>query len=659
MAKYTNAELVNYISGCSTLDNEVKSQIIKILRENKQYGLVWENNPEDAKEILRDRVPVFREIKDRFVPSTDESAPNHILIEGDNLHAINTLCYTHEGKFDLIYIDPPYNTGAKDWKYNNDYVDDNDSYRHSRWLSMMYNRLVVAKHLLKPEDSALIVTIDDNECQRLGCLLDDLFPNAIIQMITTVISPGGRGKKKGTDFTRTEEYIFFVRFGECVVYPEVRVEERIDLPWRGLIRGTLANGRGKHGVGACGPNQFYPIYVNNYTRRIQEIGEPIMEGVSRFSVPQIPGCTAVFPVRPDGTEMNWGCVPEEAKSKLKNGYLRVSGYAPNKPQQYGIQYLTKGTINDILAGKAIVEGRKEDGSVYGYYPEGKPMLPTTVWNNPTHNATQYGTELLKKIFGDSRFDYPKSLFAVKDCLRHILAGKKDALILDFFAGSGTTLHATMLLNDEDGGHRRCFLVTNNENNICEEVTYVRNKKVIEGYTAPSGQFVDGLRNNTLRYFKTDLIDRSLSHQNKRSMAYALTDTICVKENCYSESSTFGALSLKGKEKLVRFFEDSGKRVLFVYSTKAFPFIINEIKKMDVGANPIKIYVFSDGVYPYTQDFYSVIEKVDLVALPGAFLSALKYILPQPKDERIDETNLTEEEIERMADEGNDENGLLF
>jgi hypothetical protein len=463
-------------------------------------------------------------------------------------------------------------------------------------------------------------------------------------MITSVICPGGKGKKKGTDFTRTHEYIYFLRFGESVVYPEVRVEDKIPLPWRGLIRGTLANGRGKHGVGACGPNQFYPIYVNNTTQQIVKIGAPIMEGVDRFSVQQIDGCTAVFPVRPDGTEMNWGCVPEEAESKLRNGYLRVSGYHPDKPQQYGIQYLTKGTIKDIEEGKAIVEGRDKDGSVYGYYPEGKPMLPTTVWNIATHNATQHGTEMLKKVFGEQRFDYPKSLYAVKDCLRHVVLGNKNALILDFFAGSGTTLHATMLLNKEDGGNRRCVLVTNNENNICEEVTYERNKRVIEGYTTPKGEFVEGLSNNNLRYFKTNFFSRHLDHQSKKQLFYALADTIRIKENCFIEQSMFGDLNLNGKEKLIRYFEENGHRVLMVYDSRVIPYVVNEIAKLEEIDELIKIYIFCDGTYPYSADFKEVISKVDLIPMPGAMLQALKYVLPQQDDVELDSLDLTASEI---------------
>ena len=278
-----------------------------------------------------------------------------------------------------------------------------------------------------------------------------------------------------------------------------------------------------------------------------------------------------------------------------------------------------------------------------------PFLPGTQWNIPSHNAKQNGTILLNSIIGKDKFSFPKSLYAVHDALRFFVADKPNAIILDFFAGSGTTMHATMMLNAEDGGHRQCILVTNNESNICEEVTYVRNKKVIEGYVSTKGQAVAGLTNNSLHFFKTELLDRSLTHQNKRDLFYALTGVICIKENCYKEASKFGSLNLSGKEKLVRYFED-GNRVLLIYDSRVIPYVVNEILNMPLTSEPIRIYVFADGIYPYKEDFRKVIEKVDLIAMPGAMLNALKYVLPQPFETRIDNTDLSEEEIEKMAKE---------
>ena len=382
----------------------------------------------------------------------------HTLIEADNYHALQLLEYLYAGKVDCIYIDPPYNTGAKDWKYNNDYVDGNDAYRHSKWLSFMQRRLQLAKKLLNPADSVLIVTIDEKEYLHLGCLLEELFPEARMQMISSVINPAGAGKK---EFARTDEYIFFLRFGSATLMPESREENDVPVVWDTLRRSSLANARGKHGKGACGPNQFYPFYVNTDNGRIVKIGEPISEGVDRNSVPQVDGCIAVFPVRPNGIEMNWGIKPDEAKSRFEAGYLRAGAYKPKEPQKYVISYLTGGIIKDIEAGTVIVDGYNDDGSVNAYYPSGKDKYPSTNWNRPTHDAQRYGTNILTSIIGN-RFPYPKSIYAVKDSLGFFLKEKPYALILDFFAGSGTTMHAVNLLNAEDGGHKRCIMVTNNE-----------------------------------------------------------------------------------------------------------------------------------------------------------------------------------------------------
>ncbi len=388
----------------------------------------------------------------------------HTLIEADNYHALQLLEYLYAGKVDCIYIDPPYNTRAKDWKYNNDYVDPNDSYRHSKWLAMMQKRLALAKRLMNPASSVLIVTIDEKEYLHLGCLLEEMFEEAKIQMISSVINPAGAGKK---EFARTDEYIFFVRLGSASVLPESREVENVPVIWDTLRRSSLANARGKHGKGACGPNQFYPIYVNDLTGKIEHIGDPIAEDVDRHSVPTIAGCTAVFPVRPDGTEMNWGIKPDEAEARLRSGYLRAGAYKPNEPQQYVISYLTGGIISDIEAGIAIAEGYNEDGTIIAYYPTGKDKMPTTNWNRSTHDAQRYGTNILSKFIG-SRFQYPKSVYAVKDALSYFVKENSNALIVDFFAGSGTTLHAVNLMNAEDGGQRRCILVTNNEVSADEE-----------------------------------------------------------------------------------------------------------------------------------------------------------------------------------------------
>lgn len=386
----------------------------------------------------------------------------HALIEADNYHALQLLEYLYAGKVDCIYIDPPYNTGARDWKYNNDYVDNADTYRHSKWLSMMQKRLKLAKKLLNPQNSVLIVTIDEKEYLHLGCLLEELFSEADIEMVTSVIN--ARGKQRTGKFARTEEYIFFIKMGNAVVRQEEDpdYQEGADVPWRTMRRSSLAGARGKHGAGACGPNQFFPVYVS-HEGLIVDIGKSLPEDQEISDFPAPNGTTAVFPLRDDGTEMNWGITDGLAIQLWKKGYIRVGRHTPKKPQKWELSYYTSGKIEDIESGRAVIVGKNPDGSVQAKYVESKLKYPTSVWVKQSHNAETEGTNLLKAIYNnENRFTYPKSLYAVKDSIALFIGDKPDAIIVDFFAGSGTTLHAVNLLNAEDGGHRRCIMVTNNE-----------------------------------------------------------------------------------------------------------------------------------------------------------------------------------------------------
>lgn len=378
----------------------------------------------------------------------------HTLIQADNYHALQLLAYLYPGKVDCIYIDPPYNTGARDWKYNNDYVDSNDAYRHSKWLSMMKKRLLLAKKLLNPQKSAIIITIDEKEYNHLGCLIEDVFSNAKFQMISTVINP--TGTQRPDSLNRTDEYIYVIRLGDMPIIPIIESRKPKVVDWRTFRR------QGSDNLRPTRPNQFYPIYVDITTKTIVEIGEPITPDIDRFTVPQKDGCVAVFPIKDDGTEMMWSTEPDETRRRLSKGYIRVGKYQPDKPQQFILQYLYSGKIADIESGKATIIGHNEDGSVMAVYNDGKESMPTTQWNFPSHNAQTQGSSLLKKVIGEGRFSFPKSLYAVHDVLRYLVGDNKEALIVDFFAGSGTTLHAVNLLNAEDDGNRRCIMVTNNE-----------------------------------------------------------------------------------------------------------------------------------------------------------------------------------------------------
>lgn len=413
---------------------------------------------------------VVAEFKDYIYPGListgkverGDDKPFHTVINGENFHVLEALTFTHRGKIDAIYIDPPYNTGAKDWKYNNDYVESEDLYRHSKWLAFIERRLVVARELLNPKASCLIVTIDEKEYLRLGLLLEQTFPDANVQMISSIINPKGTGR--GNEFSRTNEFIYVLWFGNQRIN-SLRVESNgkpCQIDWQTFRRRDLSSVRHTR------PGQFYPIYVNEQTGRIDGVGSPLPHEMDRKDAPQRLGCVAVFPVRPDDTEMNWAITAPAFKNRLKQGYARAGKFT-GEPQQYIIQYLKSGPIKDIEEGRAVVVGRNPDGSVIAEYQDATRKLPTTQWEFTSHSAEHYGTNLLKRLLPDRRFPFPKSLYAVEDCLRFFIERKSDAVVLDFFSGSGTTAHAVMRLNRQDGGRRQCISVTNNEVAAAEQI----------------------------------------------------------------------------------------------------------------------------------------------------------------------------------------------
>lgn len=436
-----------------------------VLKIEKDQALCLPRNGNEAVEFPVADLVTTAELGDPIYPCLQMlddvcNAPDsdlwHTLIEADNYHALQLLEYLYAGRVDCIYIDPPYNTGAKDWKYNNDYVDSNDEYRHSKWLSFMKKRLEIAKRLLNPNDAVLIVTIDEKEYLHLGCLLEEMFSEANVQMVSSNISR--KGAARMNSFTRVNEFIFFVMIGDYVLEPlddADYAKKGETIHWQSFRRSSATN------IRTSRPFQFYPIYVDIESHKIVKVGDAIPHEMDRFTVDQIDGCVAVFPVRDDGTEMMWGVTPEECRDRAKKGYIKAAKYTPNKPQQFVMQYLMSGTIKDIADGKIVITGYASDGSVVAENVETRSIMPKSQWSFDTHDARDFGSKILKAMLGD-RFDFPKSLYAVHDCLNYFEKNKPNAIIVDFFAGSGTTLHAVNLLNAEDGGHRRCIMVTNNE-----------------------------------------------------------------------------------------------------------------------------------------------------------------------------------------------------
>lgn len=383
----------------------------------------------------------------------------HTLIEADNYHALQLLEYLYAGKVDCIYIDPPYNTGARDWKYNNDYVDGSDQYRHSKWLSFMKKRLLLSKRLLNPQNSVLIVAIDDVEVHNLFLLLQQIFSESDCQVVTTVINPSG---KTGKGFSIVNEYLIFVYLGafrlcgfssDMLFEVEKKGSNEASLAWESLLR------RGSSWTPLSRPNLFYPILVDEKTNRIVGVGNPAdpLQNLPK----SIDGYFAAWPIKNDGSYAIWRVDGKKLLMLAEKGYASTARY-DEKRGTYAFKYLMSGDIGRIEAGEIQVERNETTGVVEAVSDYRRKKIPKSVWNVGSHNAGMSGSDLLSGIIGRRGFTYPKSLYAVLDCIRFATGENPKALIVDFFAGSGTTLHAVNLLNAEDGGHRRCIMVTNNE-----------------------------------------------------------------------------------------------------------------------------------------------------------------------------------------------------
>ena len=444
----------NLLAWLSEIEKEINA---------KKFGLVFEEHREAIDEDLETHIPVLTENKKLFI---DNGGQINFLIEGDNLAALKLLLKTHKGKVDVIYIDPPYNTGAKNWKYDNDYVDSNDSFRHSKWLSMMEKRLKLARNLLK-NDGIIIVTIDDYEIASLKILINELYSEEY-HLGTIVIknNPSGRSTIKG--FAVAHEYaLFYCKSHEVKIGRLKRTEKQISRYGEkdDISNYEWVNFRKHGGYKQESPKMYYPIYINinNNTMRIPNVEWNDIKNEWIIIDKKIKNEVTVFPIDDEGRERRWKWGIERAKTSISD--MKVGLDRNKNPAVY------------------IKSRMKDEG-----------MLPLTWWDKTEYSATSHGNNLLMSIMGEKIFDYPKSLYAVEDCLR-VALNNPSAIILDFFAGSGTTAHAVMKINSEDNGKRKFILCTNNENNICRDVTYERIKRVIkkENYSA------------SLKYYKIDFV----------------------------------------------------------------------------------------------------------------------------------------------------------
>lgn len=385
------------------------------IRRSKTYGLVWEKEKEDFEIQLNENVPVLCEVTEKDL-IYDLDKPTNILIEGDNLHALKILEQTHRQSIDVIYIDPPYNTGARDWKYNNSYVDKENAFRHSKWICMMEKRINIAKKLLK-SNGVFICAIDENELAALWMLLEDIFGSSYtVDCVTIVHNPRG---VQGKNFSYVHEYALFVykKGAEVIGVKDIIADE---IEWSNFRNWGDESERND------AANCFYPIYVKD--NKIIGFGEDITK-----------------------TDIH----PEQTEYDAENGYYKV----------WPID--TKGVERKWRYERGTVEGIKHLLRVVpkkGYFEIeiGKDFESyRTVWNDKLYDANEYGTKILNSMVPKNDFSYPKSVYNVRDCILAAVKNNPEAIILDFFAGSGTTAHAVQLINKQYGGNRQFILCTNN------------------------------------------------------------------------------------------------------------------------------------------------------------------------------------------------------
>lgn len=615
MNKYELAKKINELEG---LTNDEKSELIKLLRSQKKYGLVWEDKPEDAEQRMVNEQPVLVEVPERAILCDDAEAPNHILIEGDNLEALTALSYTHAGKIDVIYIDPPYNTGNKDFIYNDSFVDKEDGYRHSKWLSFMNKRLKIAKNLLS-DKGVIFISIDDNEQAPLKLLCDEIFGER------NFVAKFDWRKKTGANDAKdiaviTESILLYSNSKVLAVEREIwnRDEGSRNMK-RFKFSDEFVETRGKYYLDTLDRGGLQYSDSMNYGIEAPDGGMIYPNGRSEFVN--------------DGWIWKWG--KDKVKWGLENKFLEFVKSKKSSGSKYTIKY-------------KVYENVDNEGNI-------RKKVGRAFTNFILEPINQQGNSELMALFGEVPFSNPKPLGLLQYLLNTIVI--KDVTILDFFAGSGTTLHATMQLNAEDGGHRQCILVTNNENGICENVTYERNRRVIQGYTTPKGEKVPGLTRNNLRYYKTKFVPRDKSPKNLRNLMAHSTDMLCIHNDTYSEKP-FAGKNINNK--IARYFEsnDGTKRMLVIYRAEAIQALVElmkqEFKNGESKENgKLMVYVFSPNGYAYDDEFEDVADYVSLCAMPDAVLNAYRRVLPKKRQAQLLEDVAEETDSEARTVEESD------
>ncbi len=538
-------------------ENWSKTELIREitkLNKRKKYGLVWdeEKTKEVFEEEVQKKLPVLRDITKNGIE--DKSKPNNILIEGDNYHALSVLNYTHKNKIDAIYIDPPYNTGnGNAFRYNDKIINDDDAYKHSKWLSFMKKRLGLAKKLLTKK-GIIFISIDDHEGAQLKLLCDEIF-----------------GEKN---------------FIANIVWQRKYVSAND-------VKGISTT------------HEYLTTYAKNH-----ECWEP---GLFRRTQAQLKAFT-----NPDNDPRGiWRASDLSARTySPKTDYLIAGPTGKEfRPPPSRSWVVNKKRFEALLKDNRITFGRNQTG---------RPMLkkfltevrdgitPDTWWSREKAGDNKEARYEIKELFPQNIFSTPKPTKLIEMCIKIAIPGKKG-IVLDFFAGSGTTGQAILKLNKEDGGSRKFILCTNNENKICTDVCYPRLKKVIKGYKNSKGEKIEGLEGN-LKYFRTSFVDSEPTDYNKKIIVEQSTEMLCLKEDCFE-------LVKNGKQfKIFRNHADHHLGIVYYYDGIE-PFV-KEVLKI---GKKIHTYVFSLADQVDNQDFRMVDQLVTLKPMPSAILNVYRRI----------------------------------
>ncbi len=557
---------------------------INRLKKNKKYGLVWEHKKEQVIEDFETQQPYLQEVTEKRIENAP-GEPTNLIIEGDNFEALSILNYTHAGKVDVIYIDPPYNTGAKDWVYNNDYVDENDAFRHSKWINMMSARLELAKNLLR-ETGFIVCAIDHYELFGLGLLMDEIFGEENrLGVIAVVHKSEGRNQEKF--FGTSHEYaLFYAKDRRSANFNNVAIDDgvketfdRKDATGSFRLNNYRRDGGGDHNLRKNKPHFYYPIYVSPDLRTL----------TTKYTE----GYVEVLPITNSGQERTWKTRKETFEQRNSSGLI-IAERVGNKVQVFEKYY-----ENQVIK---------------------------THWVNPKYHAIHYGTKIVNDILGNDKFDFPKSLFLIEDILK--ITSRKEDVILDFFAGSGTTGHAVIELNKEDGGHRQFILCTNNGDKgpdsvkIAEDITYPRIKTVITGMRQDGTKYSDGIPAN-LRYYKIEHKEKKASiDANRLEIVRYLEDIIQVKENAFEQIEVNEDLAL---------YKNSEHFVGMAFDPFALEEAIGKIKEKNTENLPVKLYVFSYSRDAF-EDNYGTDFEIEFVAMPEGLLKTYANIVAETKKE---------------------------